>query len=82
MCEPIHSHRTLDHAWQDMSIDLFGPTPESKHLLVVLDNISHFPVAKLVSNTSAEPVLKALDEIYTDLGYPEMHHTDNGQPYD
>ena len=66
--EPIHSHRTPDHAWQDVSIDLFGPMPDSKHVLVVLDEMRCFPVAKLVPNTAAQLVIKALDDIYTDFG--------------
>eukprot|EP00112_Aurelia_sp_Birch-Aquarium-sp1_P022924 Seg6633.1 transcript_id=Seg6633.1/GoldUCD/mRNA.D3Y31 product="putative protein K02A2.6" protein_id=Seg6633.1/GoldUCD/D3Y31 len=79
--EPIHSHRTPDHAWQDVSINLFGPMPYSKHVLVVLDKMSRFPAAKLVPNAAAKPVIKALDDIYTDFGYPEMHRTDNGPPF-
>ena len=82
MHEPIQSHRTPEHAWQDVSIDLFGPMPDSKHVLVVLDKMSRFPAAKLVPNTAAKPVIKALDDIYTDFGYPEMHRTDNGPPFD
>ena len=56
--------------------------PDSRHVLVVIDGMSRFPAAKIVSGTSAGPVLKALNSIYTDYGNPKSHRTDNGPPFD
>ena len=67
--------------WNDVSIDLFGPMPDQKHVVVVLDSASRFPAAKIVPSTGAKPVLKALDQIYTDFGQPSSHRTDNGPPF-
>ena len=55
--------------------------PDEKHIVVVLDSSSRFPAAKIVPNTSAKPVLKAIDSIYTDYGQPLSHRTDNGPPF-
>ena len=68
-------------AWDNVSIDLFGPMPDRKHVIVVLDNASRFPAAKIVPSTAAKPVLKAINEIYTDFGQPSTHRTDNGPPF-
>ena len=59
-------------------MDLFGPMPDQKHVVVVLDTASRFPAAKVVPNTSARPVLKAIDQIYTDYVKLSSHRTDSG----
>ena len=79
---PLQPHTTKQHAWENLSIDLFGPMPDQRHVLVVTDNMSRFPAAKIVPNTSATPVLKALEKIYSNYGQPITHRTDNGPPFD
>ena len=59
----------------------FRPTPNNKHVLVVQDNFSCFPAAKIVPSTAAKPVLHALEDIYTTYGNPDSHHSDNGPPF-
>ena len=79
--EPITSLPTPKHPWKEVSIDLFGPMPNNKHVLVVQDMLSRFPAAKIVPSTAAKPVIGALDQIYTDFGTPETHRSDNGPPF-
>ena len=81
MKEPIASHTIPAASWESVSIDLFGPMPDHKHVLVVTDLSSRFPAAKVVSSTAAKPVMKPLDNIYTDYGQPLVHRTDNGPPF-
>ena len=64
-----------------MSVDLFGPMPDRKHVLAIIDKSSRFPAAKIVPNTSTAAVTKALSQIYADYGYPDTHQTDNGPPF-
>ena len=56
--------------------------PDNKHILVVTDNMSRFPAAKIVPNTAATPVIKALGDIYNNYGQSTSHRTDNGPPFD
>ena len=79
--DPIHPHKSPNSAWEKVNIDLFGPMPDTKHVLVVTDTMSRFPAAKVVPGTGSIPVLKALDTIYSDFGQPESHRTDNGPPF-
>ena len=76
----LHHHWPKE-SWKDVNIDLFGPMPDNKHVLVVTDSMSRFPAAKIVPNTSAAPVINALNDIYTDFGQPNSHRTDNGPPF-
>ena len=79
--EPLRPHDTSDEAWQDVSVDLFGPMPDRQHVLAVIDKSSRFPAAKVVPNTSVTAVTNALSEIYANFGEPESHQTDNGPPF-
>ena len=79
--QPIIPLTSPEKPWENVSIDLFGPMPDQKHVVVVLDAASRFPAAKIVSTTSAKPVLNAINDIYTDYGQPLSHRTDNGPPF-
>ena len=81
MKETIVPHTTPSSSWEKVNIDLFGPMPDNKHVLVVTDTTSRFPAAKIVPSTAAKPVLKELDTIYTNYGQPDSHRTDNGPPF-
>ena len=67
--------------WQAISIDLFGPLPDRRHILVARCNLSRFPDAKIVRSSGAKHILPALGEIYKNFGYPEHHKCDNGPPF-
>ena len=79
--EPVVPQRTTGTAWEEVSIDLFGPLPNKQHVLVVQDIMSRFPTATIVPNTSSTPVIEALDNVYTQYGQPKRHRTDNGPPF-
>ena len=79
--EKIHPQHVPEKAWDEVSIDLFGPMPDKKHVVVITDNMSRFPDAKIVSSTDAKSVLPAIDKTYTNYGQPSSHRTDNGPPF-
>ena len=78
----LHPHSLEEfNAWEKISIDLFGPMPDRKHILVTQDMVSKFPTAKILEKTDAQGVTKALSEFYTQYGTPIIHRTDNGPPF-
>ena len=80
--EKLHPH-TLEefNAWEKVSIDLFGPMPDKRHIIVAQDMVSKFPTVKILEKTDAQGVTKALSEFYTQYGTPIIHRTDNGPPF-
>ncbi len=80
--EPLKIIKHPEEAWQDVSIDLFGPMPDKKHIVVVQDMNTQFPAAKVVPSTGGDHVISAIDNIYADFGYPNIHRTDKGPPFD
>ena len=81
MTEPIQHHKVPEKCWQTVAVDLFGPMPSSKHVIVVHGLASRFPVAKLVSSTKADKIIPILGSIYDTYGNPEKQISDNGPPF-
>ena len=79
--EPITHHAIPEKAWETVAVDLFGPMPSSRHVVVVQDIGSRYPAAKLVSSTKASDVVPVLEEIYAEYGYPDTQISDNGPPF-
>ena len=78
----LHPHNLRDfNAWEKLSIDLFGPLPDHRHIIVAQDMVSKFPAAKILNKTDAAHVTGALKEFYTTYGTPIIHRTDNGPPF-
>lgn len=75
--EPQGVLKIHERAWQQVSLDLYGPLPNNKYIIVVQDTVSKFPAAKLLSNGQISTVINALEDIYATYGYPEKHLTDN-----
>ena len=69
------------NAWEKVSVDLFGPMPDRRHIVVAQDMVSKFPAAKILNKTDAAHVTGALREFYTAYGTPLIHRTDNGPPF-
>ena len=79
--EPTKPHQVPEKCWDTVAVDLFGPMPSSKHVVVVQDLASRFPAAKLVTSMKADRVIPALSEIYGAYGNPEVQISDNGPPF-
>ena len=79
--EPITHHEIPKKSWETVSVDLFGPLPSSKHVVVVQDIGSRYPAAKLVPSTKATDVIPVLDDVYTEYGYPDNQISDNGPSF-
>ena len=79
--DPLVPSTPPDQVWKDLGADHWGPTPEGKHVLVVIDKLSRYPEVRIVSGTSADDNVEAFDDIFTEYGYCETLTTDNGPPF-
>ena len=78
--EPQYMLKGPSSAWDTVVLDLFGPLPTGKHVLVVQVTLTRYPSAKIVPSTSSSKVIPALNGIYINYGYPTAHLTENGPP--
>ena len=79
--EPIKAHAVPSKCWEKVSVDLFGPMPSKRHIVVIQDLASRFPIGKIVSSTKASCVIPALADCYNNFGNPECQLSDNGPPF-
>ena len=87
-CDPSRSKRLHDvrnhtiaypkNPFQTICIDLmhFGL---QTHVLVCVDNFSHFIIAKVLKNSNARSIRDALLEIFTSFGLPQVLLSDNAK---
>ena len=67
--------------WDRVAADHWGPTPDGKHLIVLVDLLSRYPEVVVVKGTAAEDNIPALDDIFSRHGFPQVLYSDNGPPF-
>ena len=61
--QPIAMSTLSRGPWLELSIDFCGPLPTVEYMLVIMDELSRFPVVEVVRITSAETVFSVVDKI-------------------
>ena len=67
-----------DRPWQDVHIDLCGPFPSGKSLLVCEDACTRWPEVAILRFTTCAAIIGCLRKIFAVHGLPEKVVTDNG----
>ncbi len=67
--------------WDNISVDHIGPFPDGKHVLVMIDDYSRFPVVEVVRSTSTNTTISQMDKIFSILGIPSIVKSDNGPAF-
>lgn len=78
---PINYTELPTSPWQYIGADLYGPTPDGKKLLVIIDYFIRYPVVKIMTTITAISVINQLDKIFAIHGFPNSVLTDNGPPW-
>ncbi|XP_053398170.1 uncharacterized protein K02A2.6-like [Mercenaria mercenaria] len=78
--EPLNTSEMPEYTFQHVSLDFAGPFPNGKHLLVLTDEYSRFPVVKIINSTSSKTVILKLDSIFSEFRICEFLKSDNGPP--
>jgi hypothetical protein len=79
--QPLIPTPMPDSAWTNLAMDFYGPLPNGKELMVVMDEFSRMPVVMEVKSTAAEFVVPKLDDLFSFVGIPAVLKTDNGPPF-
>ena len=56
--------------WSELSDDFFGPLAYGKHLLVLVDDYSRYPVVRIINSTAARCFIPLLNDIFSMFGIP------------
>ena len=79
--DPLRPTTAPKTPFRRVAADHWGPTPDGKHLLVVIDLLTRYPEVVEVRGTSAEANIRALDDIFSRHFPPKLLLTDNGPPF-
>ena len=79
--DPLKPTTAPKTPFRRVAADHWGPTPDGKHLLVVIDLLTRYPEVVEVKGTAAEANIRALDDVFSRHFPPELLLTDNGPPF-
>ena len=80
--QPLEPSTPPPYSWHTINIYFLGPLPNSKYLLVAIDQYSHYPAFEIVSFTSANCSISELEKIFPEHGLPQRTISDNGPPFE
>ena len=78
--EPLLSSTIPEGPYTNIAIDLWE-VPSWYHLLLIVDNYSHWPEVILLCKTDAAHVTRAMMGLFQTHGLPVTTGTDNGPPF-
>ena len=79
--ESIRTTTLLTGPWRDLAVDLMGPLPSGKSILVVVNYYSRYYEADVLKSTTAPKIISSLEEIFSRHGLPESLTSDNGPQF-
>lgn len=78
---PMTRLRFPDGPWQCLPMDLMGPLPGQKDILVIIDYFSRYQELKFLKKTTSTVIIDCLMEMFSRLGFPKSIRTDNGRQF-
>ena len=75
--EPMCPTELPGERWPQLAIDVCGPFPTGEYIVVVTDYYSRWPEAKILKTVTSANILKWLNEVFAQHGYPHVLKSDN-----
>ena len=72
---------TPNAVWEKVNIDYLGPLPNGFYLVVIVDQLSKFPIVEPIRNTSADLLIDFLQRTIATFGIFQTIVSDNGPPF-
>ena len=76
----IVSRKMPEKVWKTIDMDYFGPLPNRKYCLVLIDQRSGYLIVAFMTSTNATSLIKVLENVFAQYGLPNRVITDNGPP--
>ena len=75
--EPMCPTELPGEPWSKLAIDVCGFFPTGEYMVVVTDYYSRWPEAKIMKTITSANILKWLNEVFAQHGYPHILKSDN-----
>lgn len=79
--EPVVSIPMPDKQWEHVAIDVCGPFANGKNVVVLVDYMSKWPEATIMSSVTSVKIINWLTEIFARFGFPKVLTSDNGSQF-
>ena len=79
--DPLKPNDAPSRPWSTIYADHWGPTPDRRHILVMIDALTRYPEVVTVEGTSAEDNIHGFAEAFARHGIPHILRSDNGPPF-
>ena len=80
--QPVKPMELPEGPWQQLEMDFQGPYPSGEYIFVMIDRYTRWPEAKILRKApDAKVTTKAMKDIFTNKGTPELCQSDNGPPF-
>ncbi|XP_060564205.1 uncharacterized protein LOC132723493 [Ruditapes philippinarum] len=80
--EPMKLCSLPTRIWDEISVDFYGPIPNSHvYLMVVIDDYNKYPFVETLQNITAATVIPRQRNIFSMFGTVSVVRTDNGSPF-
>ena len=79
--QPLQLPETRQRNWEKLAVDLKGPLPSSESILVIIDYESRYPIAISLKSTTADLIIKQMEQVFAMFGYPDTLVSDNGPQF-
>ena len=79
--DPLKPTEAPQTPWQKVAVDHWGPTPDGKYLLVLVDLLTRYPEVEVVKGTGVKDNIHAFDQVFSRHGFPRVLFSDNGAPF-
>jgi hypothetical protein len=78
---PYGQNSFPEYPWEEVDIDFYDYMWQGKHLLVVMDPHSNYPIVEILSSTAADSTISVLNKAFCMFGRPTTLKSDNGPPF-
>jgi len=78
---PIIPTKMPDGPWRFCSIDLLGPLPDGRSVVVIVDYFSRTFEFSFLKSVKAEKIILFLERVFSCYGFPELLRSDNGPQF-
>ena len=79
--DPLKPNEIPVQPWSTIYADHWGPTPDGRHILVMIDALTRYPEVIAVKGTSADANIHGFAEAFARHGIPHILRSDNGPPF-
>lgn len=79
--EPMVRTDFPEAPWEAIDVDLLGPLPDGRSILVVVDYYSRYFETAILRSTVTTKVIEVLEDIFARYGLPKSLRADNGPQF-